>query len=60
MTTWLIKFTGTLTSTRKLSGSPLKGEIEVRATSLDEALQKFNLVFSAPMVRIISIVEVTK
>lgn len=57
MSTWHFTFTGTLTSTRKLSGSGLSGTIDIRATSLDEALAKFNVIFAQPMVRITSIQE---
>lgn len=57
MHTWKFTFEGNLASTRKQSGTGLRGEVKVRATTLDDALAKFYLVFTAPMVRITSITD---
>jgi hypothetical protein len=55
--TWTIKFRGTLESTRKINGTGLNGTVDVRATSAEEALDKFNAIFNKPMVAITSIVS---
>lgn len=58
MKTWKFYFRGTLPAGRKTGGgSNLLGYIEIRATDVNEALSKFNLVFVQSLVHITKIEE---